>query len=105
MFLPVGDGSPVPFFAAYSFFGGTGNPSPTIGNVVGWLKYRTTKTINQECGVPGAKFWQRSYYDHVIRNEQDYIETIRYIENNPIAFLEKHCRGRVSRPDRKTTDR
>ncbi len=25
---------------------GTGNPSPTIGNIIGWFKYQTTKQIN-----------------------------------------------------------
>ena len=31
----------------------------------------------------GEKIFQRSYYDHVIRNQQDYDETWQYIENNP----------------------
>ncbi|MBO5797684.1 MAG: transposase, partial [Clostridia bacterium] len=51
---------------------GTGNPSPTVGTVMGWWKYQTTKTV-REHGIPiGEKLWQRSYYDHVIRNEDDY---------------------------------
>ncbi|MBE6776613.1 MAG: transposase [Ruminococcaceae bacterium] len=29
------------------------------------------------------KLWQKSYYDHIIRNELDYNETWEYIENNP----------------------
>ncbi len=33
------------------------------------------------------KLWQKSYYDHVIRNEQDYIETINYIRNNPLKYI------------------
>ncbi len=32
------------------------------------------------------KLWQKSYYDHIIRNEQDYIETINYIKNNPLKY-------------------
>ncbi|MDD5687441.1 MAG: transposase [Elusimicrobia bacterium] len=27
--------------------------------------------------------WQRSYYDHIIRNEQDFNEKAKYIENHP----------------------
>jgi REP element-mobilizing transposase RayT len=27
--------------------------------------------------------WQRGYYDHIIRNEQDYLEKAKYIENHP----------------------
>ena len=42
---------------------------------------RSIKTlITKEIGVP---VFQRSYYDHVIRNQQDYNEIWEYIENNP----------------------
>ena len=30
----------------------------------------------------GQSIWQSGYYDHIIRNERDYDETIQYIENN-----------------------
>ena len=36
------------------------------------------------------KLWQKSYYDHVIRNQQDYDETWEYIENNPIQWEITH---------------
>ncbi|MBR3978427.1 MAG: transposase [Oscillospiraceae bacterium] len=62
---------------------GTGNPSPTLGNVIGWYKYQTTKLINLRMNTPGVKHFQRSYYDHVVRNQQDYNEVWEYIENNP----------------------
>ena len=28
--------------------------------------------------------WQRRYYEHVIRNEKDYMEKIVYMQNNPV---------------------
>ena len=31
----------------------------------------------------GGNIWQSRYYDHVIRNQQDYNEIWEYIENNP----------------------
>ena len=62
---------------------GTGNPSPTLGNVIGWYKYQVTKQINFQAQTQGEKVFQRSYYDHVIRNQQDYDEIWQYIENNP----------------------
>ena len=62
---------------------GTGNPSPTLGNIVGWYKYSVTKQINAEMGISTGRVFQRSYYDHVIRGEQDYLETWEYIEGNP----------------------
>ena len=36
------------------------------------------------------KLWQKSYYDHVIRNQQDYDETWTYIENNPAKWMMIH---------------
>ena len=36
------------------------------------------------------KIWQKSYYDHVIRNQQDYYETWKYIENNPSKWMLTH---------------
>ena len=33
-----------------------------------------------------GKLWQRSYYDHVIRNEQDFQEVWKYIAENPLRW-------------------
>ena len=68
---------------------GTGNPSPTLGNVIGWYKYQTTKRINQTDATQGLQVFQRSYYDHVIRNQQDYDSVWEYIENNPRKWAMK----------------
>ena len=68
---------------------GTGNPSPTLGNIVGWYKYQVTKQINfttTKCD----RIFQRSYYDHVIRNQKDQDEIWEYIENNPRKWLLEH---------------
>ena len=62
---------------------GTGNPSPTLGNVIGWYKYQVTKEVNRQNYTAGEKLFQRSYYDHVIRNQQDYNAVWEYIEQNP----------------------
>ena len=40
------------------------------------LKILVTKTI-------GKPIFQRSFYDHVIRDEKDYLRIWEYIENNP----------------------
>ncbi|MBO5837322.1 MAG: transposase [Oscillospiraceae bacterium] len=56
--------------------------SPTSGKVasiVRSIKTLTTKEI-------GASVFQRSYYDHIIRNEQDYLEIWRYIDENPVKW-------------------
>ena len=35
----------------------------------------------------GQSIWQRSYYDHVIRDEQDYLTKVQYIEANPAKWF------------------
>ena len=67
---------------------GTGNPSPTVGNIIGWFKYNTTKSVNEEYKSAGNKLWQRSYYDHIIRDEKDYMEKLNYILSNPLKWAD-----------------
>ena len=45
------------------------------------------KNVNNGLLPPfDKKLWQKSYYDHVIRNEQDFKEIWEYIENNPMKW-------------------
>ena len=55
-----------------------------ISSIVRSIKTLTTKEI-------GRAIFQRSYYDHVIRNQADYDEIWTYIENNPKSWRLKHC--------------
>jgi putative transposase len=62
--------------------------APTIGEIVGAFKSITThKYIHgvEECGWPvfTKKLWQRNYYEHIIRNENDYERVANYIFENP----------------------
>jgi REP element-mobilizing transposase RayT len=34
----------------------------------------------------GRSIWQRSYYDHIIRDEQDYLIKAKYIAENPARW-------------------
>ena len=56
---------------------------------MGWFKYQTTKTINNIRDSSAEKFWQRSYFDHIIRGQQDYEEQWRYIDENPVRWIYK----------------
>lgn len=67
---------------------GTGTPFPTLGTVIGWFKYRTTKAINECFRRQTGHFWQRSYYDHVIRDENDFSIRWHYIDGNPPRWAE-----------------
>lgn len=35
----------------------------------------------------GENIWQARYYDHIIRNQQDYNEITEYIETNPLRCI------------------
>ena len=63
---------------------------PTLGNMIGWYKYQITKRANAMFHTPGKRLLQRSYYDHVVRCQQDYDEIWTYIENNPRKWAMNH---------------
>ncbi len=61
-------------------------PSPTLGQVVAYFKYQSTKSINQHRDTPGTRIWQRNYYDHVIRDDRDLQRIRQYITDNPMQW-------------------
>ncbi|KPL04622.1 MAG: hypothetical protein AMJ90_00190 [candidate division Zixibacteria bacterium SM23_73_2] len=54
----------------------------SLSAIIQYFKSLITKDFRNKLNAP-EKFWQRSFYDHVIRNEKDYLEKKRYILNNP----------------------
>jgi len=42
------------------------------------------KRIHAEILRPGIPVWQKSFHDHVIRKEEDFLEKINYIHKNPL---------------------
>ncbi len=59
---------------------------PTLGQVIGKFKYATTKAINELEHTPASRFWQRNYYERVIRNQSEYDAVYNYIANNPLNW-------------------
>ena len=55
----------------------------SLSGIVCAYKSLTTKAANQAMRTPGRKLWQRSYYEHIIRDEIDYQEIWQYIDENP----------------------
>jgi REP element-mobilizing transposase RayT len=51
--------------------------------VIGYLKMNAAKRINDLRGMPGARVWQRDYYERVIRSERHLYAVRRYICGNP----------------------
>jgi len=78
------------------FCGDSGKAAPTLGTVMGFFKYESTKRVNAMTGVVGAKVWQRSYYDHVIRDNKSLQAIREYIQTNPERWAQdaENPRGR-----------
>ena len=62
-------------------------PAPrSLGSFVAGFKAGSTKRINQHRETPGVPVWQRNYYEHVVRDEEDLRRIQKYIANNPLAW-------------------
>jgi len=59
--------------------GGASPTKATLPQIVQSIKSMTTKQF-------GFNMWQRSYYDHIIRNEADYLRIWQYIDENPARW-------------------
>jgi putative transposase len=57
-----------------------------LGQIVAYFKYQTTKQVNKTLNTSGTSFWQRNYYEHVIRNEDDLRQIREYVVNNPLKW-------------------
>jgi putative transposase len=62
-------------------------PNPTLGEVVGAYKSLVFQTylgwVQINDPARWARFWQRNYYEHIIRNEGELQAIRRYIRHNP----------------------
>ena len=69
------------------------NPFPTINfnisNVVGKFKAAVTRNVgNAFMHSEKNQIWQRSFHDHIIRGENDYLKIWNYIDTNPQKWKE-----------------
>jgi REP element-mobilizing transposase RayT len=72
-----------------------GHAGPPLHKIIHWFKTMTTNEYIK--GVNNGSYpsfdkhiWQRNYYEHIIRNEQDYQEIWDYIDTNPLNRDEEH---------------
>ena len=69
----------------------TGGMGYSIGEYVGMFKSLTLHHWRKKCNREGrmmGSVWQRNYYEHILRNEADYMEKLRYIQENPDAWAQ-----------------
>jgi putative transposase len=65
-----------------------GPPTGSLGAIVGNFKSVTTRRINRMRHTPGARVWQRNYYERVIRDERELAAIRRYIHDNPARWAQ-----------------
>lgn len=72
-----------------------GSPLPSrgakpasLGALIGQFKSRATKQLWKTPELRSTPIWQRNYYEHIIRDEQDLKNKTDYIEANPLLWDE-----------------
>ena len=70
-----------------------GHAGPPLPEIVDWYKTMTTnayiRAVKEGLLLPFEKrIWQRGYYEHMIRNDQDYLDVWQYIHQNPARWAE-----------------
>ena len=70
--------------------GRSGTPVPTNSLIANFIS-----TFKRFCNKKyGYNIWQDRYYDHIIRNQEDYNEKWEYIEYNPLKWdSDELCQG------------
>lgn len=56
-------------------------PTKSTSTIIGQMKRISSK-------LAGRPLWQKGYYDHIIRNEPDYLRIWQYIDTNPAKWTE-----------------
>ncbi len=59
--------------------GGPPMAAPTLGRIVNQFKGAVSKKA-------GKKIWQKSFYEHIIRDASDYDEKMKYLYENPLRW-------------------
>ena len=70
-----------------------GTQPGSLSAIVQNFKSISTRKMNITRGTPGTPVWQRSFYEHVIRNDEDLNAIRQYILTNPANWTtdENYC--------------
>jgi putative transposase len=60
--------------------------NPSLGVVVGAIKSTSARLINGLRHTPCSPIWQRNYYEHIIRDDESYLQIADYILTNPASW-------------------
>jgi REP element-mobilizing transposase RayT len=62
--------------------------SGSVPTIVRAFKSAVTKRWNELLEAPQTGVWQRNYFEHIIRDEEDLDRIREYIDNNPATWEE-----------------
>ena len=62
------------------------NQGRGLPEIIRAFKSFSARRINGMQNTPGQPFWQRNYYEHVIRSEAELQKIRQYIHNNPLKW-------------------
>jgi REP element-mobilizing transposase RayT len=62
---------------------GAASSAPTLPDIVRTFKSISARGINRLLSRSGRPFWQRNYFEHIIRNEASLAKIRHYIKTNP----------------------
>ncbi len=63
-----------------------GSQAGSVPAIVQNYKSITSRKINKQLNTPGSTIWHRNYYEHIIRDEEDYNRILQYIQENPLRW-------------------
>lgn len=67
---------------------GGASPAPTLSDVVGAFKSISAIAGDRALGRSGRPFWQRNYYERIVRDEDEMNRIRQYIIDNPKNWAE-----------------
>jgi REP element-mobilizing transposase RayT len=59
-----------------------------LSEIIRGFKTWSAKRVNKGLGKTGTPIWQRSFYDRIIRDQEELLRIQEYIFNNPIKWEE-----------------
>jgi len=63
-----------------------GTSPGSLAAILQSFKSAASRGVNQQQGTPGRKLWQRGFYDHVIRDDEELNRLRRCIEDNLLRW-------------------
>ena len=63
-----------------------GSQPGSIPAIIQNYKSITSRKINKLLNSPGSTIWHRNYFEHIIRDEEDFNRIQQYIQENPLRW-------------------